>query len=1007
MIPEISKITTGEITTQLKKRAAAYTPEWRFDRENPDGGTALAVIFGELFADTIKKYNQLPRKHMIEFFNCAGTSLNTSQPARGYVVFRLVNQDVEGTEVRKGTGLLAEGGNEGQPDISFETQNDLFVTPVSIQEMVQVLPDLDGIYSVYRKEDDSSAGRPGRFRLFEEIGENLQEHVLYLAHEHVFYLKKAGCITLWLHPVKGKRITQEQISCFADPSCVQFEYSTSEGFTLFDHVEVDRHSIKLYKQDGQPASGEHEYSGRNTFWIRIRCINIKKMGMTMVSGISLTADCRRLLPDTVIAGGLEQTDGEFLPFGEQMGVYQEVYFASDQVLSQKKSAITLSFRLNFMKIPSETFGQGQQIDWKLVMKRSEFIPDPEYDIGINEVVWEYYNGSDWRKLPESGQYKRIFCADQGLLGQKAELTFQCPTDLEPVLVQSLRSCYIRARVLKMNNLYRLNGQYITPVLSDVGFTYEYRDYFPSPDLLIARNNLDTRSIKGGGLEAGFPLFIPLQEKYQSIYLRFDRPIDKGPVRLLFQLREMEKKTGIPLRYEFYSKSGWQPLNLIDGTHGLQRTGIITVLDNPGFGFSDFKGKKQCWIRIEALSQTGSSEKEMVIWPEIEAIEMNATEIIAVETREPERFRIEPNEKDASFKLTAGNIYEASVWVKEKQKGTDSQIEKLREQYPVMVKETEYGADREIWIQWKEVESFALSGPQDCHYIIDKNEGIIRFSDGIHGKIPDSGLEESIYVEYKCGGGSDGNVETGRVKKLRSSVGFINAVSNPCPTAGGTDREDVGHAVNRKSQALRHRNRAITAADYEALALESDGSIIKAKCYPNCGLNGEPADGQAVLVLMIEKHLQNHIYFKEVKKRCLSYLENKIPAVLTGDRRLHVIEPSFVELSVRAVLRVREVNKILETRQRAHESLEQFMDPVCGNFKGRGFDIGEIPNQIQLRNLLRNIQGVEMVESIRLLPFVWKNGQKQEIDLQDAARLKFSAAAGGVHQISILDGGDGD
>ena len=78
------------------------------------------------------------------------------------------------------------------------------------------------------------------------------------------------------------------------------------------------------------------------------------------------------------------------------------------------------------------------------MKRTDFIPDPEYDIGIDEVIWEYYNGNDWRKLPESDRYSKVFRAASDQLERKTEITFNCPGDLTPVLVGAVEGRYIRA-----------------------------------------------------------------------------------------------------------------------------------------------------------------------------------------------------------------------------------------------------------------------------------------------------------------------------------------------------------------------------------------------------------------------------------------------------------------------------------------------------------------------------------------------------------------------------------
>jgi len=168
-IPDMNEKNTRAFLDKVRERASSYTPEWRMDLENPDGGTALALLFAGMYEDTLKKYAQLPRKSMLDFFNCVGTALAPARPAGGYAVFGLVNQEADGTEIRRGTGLLARP-EEDQEEIIFETRNDVYVTPSRICDMVQVIPEKDGIYRIHREEDQKV---PGNFPLFEECGENV------------------------------------------------------------------------------------------------------------------------------------------------------------------------------------------------------------------------------------------------------------------------------------------------------------------------------------------------------------------------------------------------------------------------------------------------------------------------------------------------------------------------------------------------------------------------------------------------------------------------------------------------------------------------------------------------------------------------------------------------------------------------------------------------------------------------------------------------------------------
>ena len=66
-------------------------------------------------------------------------------------------------------------------------------------------------------------------------------------------------------------------------------------------------------------------------------------------------------------------------------------------------------------------------------------------------------------------------------------------------------------------------------------------------------------------------------------------------------------------------------------------------------------------------------------------------------------------------------------------------------------------------QWRRVESFDFSGPNDQHYTLDRETGMISFGNGEHGQSPPPG--SSIQATYRCGAGADGAVENGPVITL--------------------------------------------------------------------------------------------------------------------------------------------------------------------------------------------------------------------------------------------------
>src|SRR5207237_1304609 len=78
--------------------------------------------------------------------------------------------------------------------------------------------------------------------------------------------------------------------------------------------------------------------------------------------------------------------------------------------------------------------------------------------------------------------------------------------------------------------------------------------------------------------------------------------------------------------------------------------------------------------------------------------------------------------------------------------------------------------------------------------------------------------ESIKCEYRLGGGVAGNVGAGTLTVLKQSVAFVQGVTNPFPAQGGADPETIEEAKRRGTYAIKNRDRAITAEDYESLAL---------------------------------------------------------------------------------------------------------------------------------------------------------------------------------------------
>jgi hypothetical protein len=114
-------------------------------------------------------------------------------------------------------------------------------------------------------------------------------------------------------------------------------------------------------------------------------------------------------------------------------------------------------------------------------------------------------------------------------------------------------------------------------------------------------------------------------------------------------------------------------------------------------------------------------------------------------------------------------------------------------------------------------------PRDYVVEIDENDqATVIFGDGQLGAIPPKDAE--IRASYRVGGGAAGNVPADAIKSvLTGELARIGAsVTGHGRATGGSDRETIESAVRQAPAVFRSLRRAVTAADYEALALERPG-----------------------------------------------------------------------------------------------------------------------------------------------------------------------------------------
>lgn len=122
------------VLRRLERLSRSYTPEWRFNREKPDIGSALALIFAGYMEDTLRQYERVLNKHKVEFFRLMGAEAMEGRPSQGYMTFHLVNEKAPETALPAGTGV--EAVMEGQKKCLFETEEEAWIAAASVDRDV-------------------------------------------------------------------------------------------------------------------------------------------------------------------------------------------------------------------------------------------------------------------------------------------------------------------------------------------------------------------------------------------------------------------------------------------------------------------------------------------------------------------------------------------------------------------------------------------------------------------------------------------------------------------------------------------------------------------------------------------------------------------------------------------------------------------------------------------------------------------------------------------------------
>lgn len=309
-----------------------------------------------------------------------------------------------------------------------------------------------------------------------------------------------------------------------------------------------------------------------------------------------------------------------------------------------------------------------------------------------------------------------------------------------------------------------------------------------------------------------------------------------------------------------------------------------------------------------------------------------------------------------------------------------------------------------WVPWQEVDGFHASGPEDRHYVLDPEAGIVRFGNGLQGRAPQIG-ERLRARGYRSGGGRAGNVAGGAISKLvPSGPGAAELarvkVDNPLPAWGGADGEALAAALERIPGELRRRDRAVTRGDFRELALAVSG-VGRAECLPRFHPATRRTDAAGVVTVVAwPAEDPAHPDAPVPDRRLLSEVCRFLDARRLVTTELYVIPPRYRKVAVAVGLQTKPGYGAEAVRRWVEQVLRQYLAalPPYGP-EGTGWPLGRRVYGPELEAAALQVEGVEYLEGLRLAGWsetgnTWLEGTVQ-LDLDELPELAEITVAQGV------------
>lgn len=700
--------------------------------------------------------------------------------------------------------------------------------------------------------------------------------------------------------------------------------------------------------------------------------------------VNLTIKIGGLILDKAYNDGTKlDTSKPFTPFGSQPQPGSTFYFNNAETFA--KPGARFQMNLPRTSAPSDS-----------LQATTAGATDASITPLSHLVVWEYWNGREWAGL-----------SSNNATGVKADFTvseileFSVPIDMEIVAINKDSDLWMRSRLVSggfgftqamsfnQNHFNVLITQPPTLASAALGYAWQYGPFYPQTVLTYNDFQYEDHTYESTWPGSSFLPYQTSTDVTPTVYLGFDQQPPVASNGIFFDIvEEASGSAPLAMLWEYWDGFEWSTVADEDETGDLTAPGILSYIGEGDSTKLARFGTANYWLRGR-LKEDGPPNPATVngIYPNavwaVQQQTFNSVPLGKATGQPGEAFQvlqvpIIPGERLEVQELSGPRANVEWRLIALDLSGGDYTLVRQLEDLlgkegpaadivrgDLRLKRDKQKLVSEVWVRWWAQPNLFLSSPIDRHYAAARASGLLFFGNGVNGRVLPQDAQVQMQ-QFQSGGGTDGNVAANTVTQLQGAVSGVQSVTNVRAAEGGSDGETLQNFRDRAPASVRHRGRALSAGDYEAMAREASSAVAVVKAIPNRNPVGRTLPGWLTLFIIPESKAPQPWPSLGLREEVLAYIAQYAPAGLVASGQINVTGPTYFAVDVYAVIVPVIESQAGPVETAAVQALSDFLHPLYGGPGGEGWDFGRAVYLSDIAVVLESVAGMDHAESIQLV-----------------------------------------